>query len=719
MTLPPASPSSSEARLAFLAGLAHATRGLRDPRQVMQTTARMLGEHLAASRCAYAHMGADENHFELVGDHNVGVPSIVGHYALSDFGEDVLRLHLQGKPYVNHDVERDPRTAGTDLSAYRSTCIRSVISVPLLKEGRFVAGMAVHQSEPRVWRDDEIELVALVVDRCWETLDRMRSEAALREMNHRLSLALAAGGLGDWSWDARTDAVSFSDAAVQLFQLPSPEGITWAGLRERLHPDDREPARQAVETALETRRPYVMEYRLMLDGGGERWIAARGMGTYDDQGQVIGMIGVVQDVTDRRAAAAEKQRLLDETQRLAEERSRALDSERAARNEVERASAIKDEFLATVSHELRAPLSAIIGWAHILRRQLDAHPPAMLKGVDVIERNARLQAKLIDDLLDTSRIVSGKMYLARDPVRPGAFVAAAVETVRPAAEQAGVRLDVELEPIDAVVVGDAGRLQQVVWNLLTNAVKFSPRGGGVSVRLQGLADDVRLVVRDQGVGIEPELLPRLFERFRQADSSRTRQFAGLGLGLSIVKQLVEMHGGRVQAASAGKGQGAEFTVWLPLAKAGAAAAAGAGPHEGLTALPGLRVLAVDDEADVRDVLQRVLEDMGAVVSTAGSAAEAMDCLCGMPAFDVMVSDIGMPQVDGFQLMRQVRALRDRHIAAIPSIALTAYTRPEDRERALEAGFDLHVAKPLEPLALARAIQAVVGQQSAARAALGR
>jgi CheY-like chemotaxis protein len=364
---------------------------------------------------------------------------------------------------------------------------------------------------------------------------------------------------------------------------------------------------------------------------------------------------------------------------------------------------VKDEFLATLSHELRTPLSAILGWVHVLRRKLSPDP-SLQKGVDVIERSARVQTQLIEDLLDMSRITSGKLVLDPRPLAPADLVEAAVDSIRPGAAAAGVAIEVVLEDAVPLVVADQARLQQVVWNLLTNAVKFSPRGGTVTVRLGAEDGCARIAVRDTGIGIKPEFLPHVFDRFRQADGSTTRRFGGLGLGLAIVRNLVELHGGTITAESEGEGRGACFTVRLPpQAPAGGAQGDMApGAAAGSIDLSGMKVLVVDDEPDVLELLTRVLNDANALVLSAPNAEAALRML-QQERPHLLVSDIGMPDTDGYELVDRLRRLGPEQGGAVPAIALTAFARPEDRQRALGAGFALHLTKPIEPAALLASI----------------
>ncbi|MBY0232241.1 MAG: response regulator [Gemmataceae bacterium] len=381
----------------------------------------------------------------------------------------------------------------------------------------------------------------------------------------------------------------------------------------------------------------------------------------------------------------------------------ALQSEIAwrqkAQEEAERANRVKDDFLATLSHELRTPLNALLGWTHLLRSgKLDAATTA--RGLEVLDRNTRAQAQLIDDLLDVSRIVTGKLRIESKPVDLAGVLQAALDTVRPAAGAKGVALSLRAEG-PCLTTGDAMRLQQVAWNLLSNAVKFTPRGGRVEAGIQRVGTWWELRVRDDGSGIDPDLLPHVFERFRQGDSSTTRQHGGLGLGLAIVRHLVELHGGTVSAESDGEGRGAAFRVLLPVAAVAPAQAEA--PPVPLGEIRGLRVLVVDDEADAREMVSFVLAGAGAEVRTCAGAEEALACLDGF-APDVLVSDIGMPGQDGYALLRQVR----ERGSLVPAVALTAFARAEDRMRALAAGFQMHAAKPIDPAALAHAVRALAG-----------
>ena len=426
----------------------------------------------------------------------------------------------------------------------------------------------------------------------------------------------------------------------------------------------------------------------------------------DAAGRIIGVSTVARDITERKRAEAERAQLLADAQ--------------AAQAEAERANRLKDEFLATLSHELRTPLTAIVGWSEMLgRSQLD--PVTAQRAVEVIRRNARMQVQMIDDLLDVSRIVTGKLRMTVQPVDLGSVIIAAVEGVRPAAEAKGIRFQLQLDSPAGQVSGDPDRLQQVAWNLVSNAIKFTPKGGRVLVRLERVDSQVEIAVSDTGRGIAADFLPHVFDRFRQADATTTRVYGGLGLGLAIVRQLVELHGGTVRVESAGEGLGSTFTVSLPLAAVrGATEEAEAVRPQSFTPaesgcppqLGGLRVLVVDDEADTCEVLQTILESCGARVRATDSAAAALEAMAE-ESFDVLISDIGMPEEDGYSLITKVRALDKERGGGIPAAALTAYAAEEDRIRTLRSGFQIHVPKPVSPNELV----AVVANL-ADRAALG-
>jgi signal transduction histidine kinase/ActR/RegA family two-component response regulator len=427
---------------------------------------------------------------------------------------------------------------------------------------------------------------------------------------------------------------------------------------------------------------------------------------------------IIQGLAAQTAIAMDNARLYQSARQAIEERDALLARERAAREEAEIASRAKDEFLGLLSHELRNPLNAIVGWTRMLHNgSLDG--PAFARALETIERNAKLQARLIEDMLDVSRIVTGKLRLDVQPVDLATVVSAAVDTSRPAADAKDIRIQVVLDFGAGPVLGDPVRLQQVIWNLLSNAVKFTPKHGRIQVQLERINSHVEIVVSDTGIGIAEELLPHVFERFRQGDSSSTKQHGGLGLGLAIVRHLVELHGGTVEAGNRDGRTGAVFTIKLPVMAVRSRPSADEEPervHPGgggsvpfdPPALHGLKLLVVDDEPDTRDLLTAVLEQCGAEVRACSSVAEALQAL-DEEAPDVLVSDIGMPGENGYDLIRKVRAREAGRETRLPAVALTAYARTEDRMHALTAGYNMHVSKPVEPAELAVVIASLTAQ----------
>ncbi|MUG95275.1 response regulator [Scytonema sp. UIC 10036] len=414
----------------------------------------------------------------------------------------------------------------------------------------------------------------------------------------------------------------------------------------------------------------------------------------------------IQDVTDLTFRVQEYRNLRDRALAVAKEYQRAKEA-------AETANRIKDEFLAIVSHELRSPLNPILGWAKLLKKR-SLNEVTSLRAIETIERNAELQVQLIDDLLDISRILRGKLALNLEIVNLVSIIEAALETVRLAAEAKSIQIHLNLNPKIGWVKGDSNRLQQVIWNLLSNAVKFTPSGGEVEVYLEQIESEVQIRVRDTGQGIISDFLPYVFEYFRQADSSITRRSGGLGLGLAIVRRLVELHGGRVWAESFGEGQGATFTVCLPvlqqsyeLAREDSKVLNNSYPYSMLcTPLEGIRVLVVDDEADTREFLAFLLEHQGAIVTTATSANEALVAIAQSKP-DLLLSDLGMPEVDGYTLIQKLRSLSPDRGGQIPAIALTAYAGEATQQQVLTAGFQLYMAKPVDPSKLVTAIAALV------------
>jgi PAS domain S-box-containing protein len=448
----------------------------------------------------------------------------------------------------------------------------------------------------------------------------------------------------------------------------------------------------------------VMPY--FVADGSQRTMSLLVLPIKNEAGRTVFLAPTGTDITDLKRAESQRDDLLQ--------------AERAARLSAERASLLKDEFLATLSHELRTPLNGILGWSQIMQ-QANSGPEVIAQGLEVIERNARAQSEIIEDLLDMSRIISGKVRLDVQRLDLSSIVQSAVETARPTAEAKGIRLHTVIDPLNGVAVsGDVNRLQQILWNLLSNAVKFTPKGGRIQVLLERVDSHLEISVIDTGEGIKPEFLPFVFDRFRQADASTTRRHGGLGLGLSIVKQLVELHGGSIRVHSGGPGQGSTFVIALPFAVLhGSPEPETERRHPRLTPkrigtanvevnIKGIRVLLVDDEKDARALVTNLLESCRAVVTSAESVNNAV-ALLQESKFDLLISDIGMPGEDGYSLIKRVRSLGPSAGGDIPAIALTAYARFEDRVRAIAAGFQMHIAKPVEPVELITMVAAAVGR----------
>ncbi|MFN6566861.1 PAS domain S-box protein [Dendronalium sp. ChiSLP03b] len=675
---------------AFRVSLTDALRPLADPVEIQATASRVLGEYLGANRVAYFEVrGAD---YVVERDYVEGAAALAGNYPIDSFGPKLLAAYRTGCAVSASDVQADPNLSPVQRAAYAAIEIGAYIGIPLVKGGEFVAGLAVHTSRSRAWTPDEISLAEEVAERTWAAVERARVEAALRDSENRFRMALEAAQLGTWDWNLITNQLIWDEGCKAMFGLP-PEAqssieVFFAGL----HPDDRERLEQVVQWTLNPKSSgkYDVEYRTIgIQDGVERWIAARGQAYFDAADNPQRFVGTVLNITEQK--------------RIQTEREQLLTREQAAREAADRANRIKDEFLAVLSHELRSPLNPILGWTQLLQNG-KLSEARRVEALKIIERNANLQTRLIEDLLDISCIMQGKLSLTAAPVSLTFVIAAAVETVRLAAEAKNIAIALDLDSEIAPIYGDAARLQQVVWNLLTNAVKFTPNGGKVSVELRQLDGLAQIRVIDTGKGINPQFLPHVFESFRQEDGSTTRKFGGLGLGLAIGRQIVEMHGGTVTAESQGENQGATFIMQLPLMQQ-ATSIASEPIHTQTQAevpLDGVQILLVDDEPDTREFQAFVLSQSGANVTAVASGEEALQALEQF-TFDVLVSDIGMAFIDGYMLMQQIRSRSPNQGGTIRAIALTAYTTEIDQQRALQVGFQTHITKPVEPEELVRAI----------------
>jgi PAS domain S-box-containing protein len=576
-------------------------------------------------------------------------------------------------------------------------------------------------------RGGHLVVVGVTVD----VTERKFAILALEASETRLQLAARALPGFVYDWNRASGKLVRTSGIEQLLGYPpaevSPASRWWDDL---VHPEDRAMARPArvedvsgVDSDVDS---IACEYRVRHANGGYVWIWDHCILVRDRSGEVVRVVGSVLDITERKEAlarlAASEQRLelaLGSARKLEAEREGLLSAERAARRELGTAVQAKDEFLATISHELRTPLNAILGWATLLQRS-NVDPKMIGDGLKVIERNARAQTQLLGDLLDANQMMSGKLSLNFEPMDLNDAVRATLDSMRVTIAARKIDIDCRITDGALPVMGDSGRLQQIVSNLLSNALKFTPQGGTIAVVTRTDADLAYCEVRDTGEGIAAEFLPHIFEKFRQADGGSARRFAGLGLGLAITKQLVESHGGSIAVTSEGRGKGATFTVRLPRLKPETGELHDLDAHRfpapRATAdkpLAGLTILAVDDEADSRDYLERLLTEQGAEIVSVTSAQEAIEALThNSDRFDLLVSDIGMPGSTGYDLIDAVRQHLKVDERELPAVALTAFTRPQDKDQALDRGFQKHLAKPVQVGRLIGAIRQLTGRGAA-------
>ncbi|MBD1847028.1 GAF domain-containing protein [Cyanobacteria bacterium FACHB-63] len=716
-----------EANLAFLADITEACSRLSLPDEIMQSVGATIGAHLQITTCLF--IDVDEGRGEVTvhyGWNSPDVLSTVGTFRLTEsVSEEFQRASRAGEMVVVRNTQTDPRT---DASSYAALNMHSFVTVPFHRDGKWTHYIAICDSRPCDWRDDELELIQEVSNHIFTRLERARAEALvaddlqntqrLRELGERL---VTEGDIQTLYQEILTTAITLTRAdagTVQIFDPATQDLLLLAtqGFERnmieyfyRVNVRSNTPCGMALKNGDRTFVNFNVPEREDPDGSMRLHVeagyrSAQSTPLMARSGNSIGMISThwrkphqpserelrFLDLLARQAADLIEQR------QITAEREQLLAREQAARAEADRANRIKDEFLAVLSHELRSPLNPILGWTRLLQtgkldktRQRDA--------LATIERNAKLQTQLIEDLLDISRILQGKLSLTAAPVNLAVVISAALETVRLAAEAKHIQITLDLAPNIAFISGDAARLQQVVWNLLTNAVKFTPQGGQATIELRQVEQWAQIRVIDMGKGIPADFLPHVFEYFRQQDSSTTRKFGGLGLGLAIVHQIVERHGGTVWAESRGENQGATFTVRFPVLPQTVSISAEL-PYTQVnieTPLDNVQILLVDDEPDTREFQAFLLEQSGANVKAVASGAEALQVLDQWIP-DVIISDVGMAEMDGYMLIEQIRSRPSNRGGTIPMIALTAYAADHDRQRALQAGFQMHLTKPLEP-----------------------
>jgi len=675
----------------FLSDLELRLRQGSNPAEMFWESMNSLGEYLNVDRCIWHEIDAEADLAIVPQDwHQPHLDSATGTYQISDFKTPELKaVSMAGQTVVISDTANDPHTAPL-VDNYEAAGIRALVDVPCLHEGRWVALLVVTSQAVRHWRRDEVSLMQEVVGRLWRVILHARTLQDLHESEARFraladNIAQLAWMTDETGWIFWYNQRWFDYTGTTLEEM---QGWGWQQVH---HPEHIDRVVAKFGRCIETGELWEDTFPLRGTDGSYRWFLSRAVPIRDEQGKVLRWCGTNTDITDRKVAEAERERLLA--------------GEKAAREEAEQANRVKDEFLAVLSHELRTPLNPIVGWTKLLRSNR-LTPEKQRYALETIERNALLQTQLIEDLLDVSGILQGKLSLNIVPVDLAGAIGAAIGTVRLSAEVKSIQISTQFAPNLGPVLGDAGRLQQVVWNLLSNAVKFTPPGGKIEVVLDRVDTDAEITVTDTGKGIEPDFLPYVFDYFRQADSTMTRKFGGLGLGLAIVRHLVELHGGTVKAASAGEGQGATFTVRIPLMPVQPQTSpAAAGPEQSFN-LSGIKVLAVDDDADARDLVVFLLENSGASVTAVSNAADALAVLTqSVP--DLLLSDIGMPDTNGYLLLQQVRALPPEQGGLVPAIALSAYAGEIDYQQALAAGFQRHLSKPLDPQKLVQAILGVL------------
>jgi PAS domain S-box-containing protein len=598
--------------------------------------------------------------------------------------EDEVLRRIRAGERAEHFETRRRRKDGTTVHV-------SITASPIRDDAGAVIGASKIARDVTTRKEIERERAALLES---ERAARQELEIAVQQ----LQTALHAGRMGTWEYALGSAAVRWSPGLEAIHgYAPGTFPGTFEAFRNEIHPEDRNRVLQAIADAAEQRRAHHIEYRIVRADGAVRWVEGRGQLFVDGAQHTKRMVGVCADITERK--------------QLETQRAELLERELQARTDLERASRMKDDFLAVLSHELRTPLNAVLGYAHLLASgSLPA--PRTDHAIAAIRRNAQAQARLVESLLDLSRVLAGKLELNQERVELSSVVEAAVDVVRQDAEAKEITLQVRAASEPAVVMGDASRLQQVFWNVLSNAVKFTPPRGHIDMSLHAQGRHVTVTVTDNGRGIGPDLLPFVFDRFKQGDTDKGRPLSGLGLGLALVRELVHAHGGTVLAASPGDGGGSTFTVTLPMAQVGSDTVTESHVPS-LQILPPFDVLVVDDDGEVRDLLALLLEVRGARVRAVSSAAEVLAAVRANPP-DVLLADLRMPGQDGYSLIRTIRAEeRERRSGRrLAAIAVSADATTTDRERAMAAGYDGHVGKPIDPDTLTQAIVTVARADTA-------
>jgi len=825
----------------FLFDLGEQIRMADNIEELISEAVQTTGEYLQVTRCFFSEVDEAADRWTVLPDYSRSI-SIAGNYKISNYQPELIMRVRAGLVVKVRDTAKDSRTMNSHRMGFQTIGVRAFVIVPLLREGRWHSNLVIASDVEREWQSREVALLETVAERVWSAIEKLRLDAAMQESEARLRLALESGKIGVWSWDLRSNEVYRSTECNEIMGGGHDFEGTLEDFTRILHPQDAEYVLLSLEEAISSNTTYEAEFRILLPGGHVRWLFNRGNTDYDENGQPLRMLGVVQDITERKldevrlrranerfymaeeaangwvyewdyeTGAVERSdnfftltgylpeesdptvqwlhdlihpddrdavnvppagdtysteyrlrrrdgryiylwdksrltrnsegkvirligRTVDITERklIEQEREQLLEKERRLRETAESHNRAKDEFLSVISHELRSPLNAVLGYARVARASAN-EPDTVRKNCEIIERNARTQQKLIEDLLDSARIISGKLRLEIGATDLRLTLEEALEVARPAAEAKGIFLLAQLGSEPCQISGDEARLQQIIWNLLQNAIKFTPAGGRVVLQLANDESHAKIVVSDTGKGIEPDFLPYVFDRFTQQDASRTRRHGGLGLGLSLVKQLTELHGGTIEAESEGIGRGAKFTVTLPLRQSTAARSyqipaihskeqpgQAPVPLNQMPLLQGVNLLIVDDQAEVRDLLTIMLTECGAFPQTAASGEQAMAMLANSSADrypDVLILDIAMPGEDGYAVLQQIRDKEaERGVPSAemtPAIALTAFGHTEDRLHALAAGFQMYVSKPIEPAELLVVIASILNRSGKKR-----
>jgi PAS domain S-box-containing protein len=681
----------AERRLRLLNEISELIRTKRDPYELSFAVATAVGKHFHARRCLFNETDVDSDLEIVHRDYCDNVESVAGLHKISDYSDATSADMKNGVTVVNFDSRNDPRTAEDYQRSYEPHGERAYVAVPLMRGHRWVASLWISDDRPRIWSEDEVSLLETIAERTWTAIETTRIDAALRRSEAKYRSLFDSMDEGYILVDVVFDE---SDRPIDLLCLEAnAAAVKMAGAELA--------GRRASEIRNFGTHFFETFGRVARTGSGERheFSAASRNAWYNFYVFKVGephdsrVAAVYQDITARKEADGERERLLAR--------------EHEARAAAESANRLKDEFLATLSHELRNPLNVVLGYAELMLRTPDiSDSPRLRQMATVLRKNALAQAQLVNDLLDLSRLQMGKVSLEFETILLATTIENAVDTVRSDAAAKGLTLNATLDS-DVSVSGDSLRLQQIAWNLLNNAVKFTPEGGSISVTLAKNDRFAVLSVADTGQGIDPKFLPHIFEMFRQADAGFNRQHSGLGIGLALVWQLVKLHNGTVEAESKGLGKGACFTIQLPLTREVQSPLALLPEIKRASDLRQMNALVVDDSEDTVEMLRMMLEKDGATVWTARRGTEALE-LAAKQKFDVVLSDISMPGMDGFEFLHRLRELEANK--DVPVLALTGFGRSEDIVRAESAGFHAHFAKPLDVKALSETLERVLSQK---------